>query len=328
MNNILSIANKNLSNLASVRELRAFVAICHHGSVTAAARVLALTGPAVSVLLRELERKLGVRLFERTTRSMRVSAAGREALVFAERILKDLGDLHTGMGDAAAGRCGVVRIAATSALAQTVLPQIMARYADLYPQVRIELNDCAPDQFEHLILQSQVDVGIGVIERADPELLAQPLFHDRLCLVAPEQWPQPQKKPVTWQELAEYPLITLRSGYGVRALIDQAAIQANVQLQIAYEVSLMGTAMALVGQGLGVSVLPQSLLHFSAFAGVHARRLVRPAITRTISLVTRRNQAFSQPHRAFSELSQQYFIQLRQEVGGSIAIRPAVGTKP
>lgn len=314
MNIIVGIANKNLSNLASVRELRAFVAICHHGSVTAAARVLALTGPAVSVLLRELEGKLGVRLFERTTRSMRVSAAGREALVFAERILKDLGDLHTGMDDVAAGRCGVVRIAATSALAQTVLPQIMARYASLYPQVRIELNDCAPDQFERMILQSQVDVGIGVLERADHALLAQPLFNDRLCVVASEQWPLPKKQQMAWQELAAYPLITLRSGYGVSALIEQAAIQASVQLQVAYQVSLMGTALALVEQGLGVSVLPQSLLHFSAFAGVRTRRLVRPAVTRTISLVTRRDQAFSQPHSAFATLSQHYFSQLRQEI--------------
>ena len=285
-----------------MRELRAFVAICHHGSVAAAAQALALTAPAVSVLLRELEGKLGVALLERTTRSMRVTAAGQEALVFAERILKDLGDLHTGMEDVAAGRSGFLRVAATSALAQTLLPQVMARYARQYPLVRVELNDCAPNQFQELILQGQVDLGVGVLEREDPQLQARALSRDKLCVVTSAHHPLPGTRQMNWQQLAAYPLITMRSGYGVRASLDRAAAQANVQLQLAFEVSLMGTALALVEQGLGVAVLPESLLYFSRPQGLQTRALVRPAISRKISAITRRDQL---PSVAVSSFVQQ-----------------------
>lgn len=311
MNNFLSIPNKKLSELASVRELRAFVSICHHGSMAAAAQALALTGPAVSVLLRELEHKLGVRLFDRSTRSLRLSVPGREALVFAERILKELGDLHTGMEDVAAGRSGALRIAATSSLAQTLVPQIMARFAALHPQVRIELNDCAPNQFQEMILKAQVDLGIGVMERYDPELRAQLLCKDRLHVVACAPWALPGKRQMGWKQLAGLPLITLRSGYGIRASLDHAAAQAQVQLQVAYEVSLMGTALALVEQGLGVAVLPQSLLHFARADCLHARALVQPAITRQISLVTRRDLSPTPALIAFTQLAQQHLGSLR-----------------
>lgn len=306
MNKFLSIPNKKLSELASVRELRAFVAICHHGSMAAAAQALALTAPAVSVLLRELEHKLGVRLFDRSTRSLRLSAAGREAQIFAERILKQLGDLHTSMEDVAAGRSGALRIAATSSLAQTLVVPVMARFAAAHPQVRIELNDCAPNQFEELILNGQVDMGIGVMERSDADLQALTLCKDRLQVVAAAPWILPGARQMGWQQLASLPLITLRPGYGIRASLDQAAAQAQVQLQVAYEVSLLGTALAMVEQGLGVAVLPQSLLHLARHEVLQMRTLVKPAITREISLVTRRDLSAAAPLSAFAQMARQH----------------------
>lgn len=311
MNKSLAIPKKKLSELASVRELRALVSICHHGSIAAAAQALSLTAPAVSVLLRELEQKLGVRLFDRTTRSLRLSAVGREALVFAERILKDLGDLHAGMEDVAAGRSGTLRIAATSSLAQTLLPQIIAGYARLHPLVRIELNDCAPNQFQELILQGQVDLGVGVLERSDPELLAQPIAKDRLHVVATAPWVLPGKRQMRWQLLAGLPLVMMRSGYGIRASLEQAAAQAQVQLQVAHEVNLMGTALALVEQGLGVAVLPESLLHFAHAKDLQMRVLVDPALNRQLSIITRQDHSGSAALQAFIQLARQHVGNLR-----------------
>lgn len=311
MNIFLPIPNKKLSDLASVRELRAFASVCHHGSVVAAAQALALTPPAVSVLLRELESKLGVSLLERTTRSMRVTAAGNEALLFAERILKDLGDLHSGMEDVASGRSGALRIAATSSLAQTLLPQVIAGYARSYPLVRVELNDCAPNQFQNLIVQGQVDLGVGVLERNDPELQAKALSKDRLCVVASDRYALPGTRQISWQQLADFPLITMRSGYGIRASMDRAAAQAQVQLKVAFEVSLMGTALALVEQGLGVSVLPQSLLYFSRPKGLNVRVLARPTILREISVITRRDSLPSVPVHSFTQQLQKYLKAVR-----------------
>jgi LysR family carnitine catabolism transcriptional activator len=311
VNRSLGIPKKKLSDLASVRELRAFVAVCQHGSLAAAAQVLALSAPAVSVLLRELEGKLGVRLLERTTRSLRITAEGREARAYAERILNQLSDLHTGMEEAASGHRGLVRVAATSSLAQTVIPRVIAAYALTHPQVRVELNDCAPNQFLELILQGQVDLGVGVMEREESDLQVQVLASDRLCVVATPAHALPGQQQISWKQLATLPLVTMRSGYGVRASIDRVAAQASVTLQVAYEVNLMGTALAMAQQGLAVAVLPESMLYFADRSALQVRTLVRPAMLRALGIITRRSAVPSLPAQNFGAALHSHFQALR-----------------
>ena len=142
-------------------------------------------------------------------------------------------------------------------------------------------------------------------------LQAQALSRDRLCVVAGAPWVLPGTRQMSWQQLAAFPLITMRSGYGIRASLDRAAAQVQAQLQVAYEVSLMGTALALVEQGLGVAVLPQSLLYFAGSKAVSTRTLVKPVITRQISIITRRDQPLSVPARSFKLLAQQHLARLR-----------------
>src|SRR3982750_2675584 len=109
----------SLRSLPSMRQLRAFVAVYRTGQVSAAADQLALTQPAVTVLLREFEGKLGIKLFDRTPRGLRRTEAATEAMVYAERILADVEGLGESMGELAAARRGRLRIGCTSTIAQT-----------------------------------------------------------------------------------------------------------------------------------------------------------------------------------------------------------------
>src|SRR6059058_746513 len=104
----MAIHNRPLSmrTLPSVRQLRAFVAVYHAGQVSAAAEQLSLTQPAVTVLLRELEEKLGVRLFDRSTRTLRRTEAAIEAIAYAERTLAELEALGAAMAELAGARRG------------------------------------------------------------------------------------------------------------------------------------------------------------------------------------------------------------------------------
>jgi len=288
--------------LPSLRQLRAFVAIYQTGSISAAAEQLALTQPAVTVLLRELESKLGLTLFDRSTRTLRRTEAAAEAIAFAERALAELEAMGNSMADLAEVRRGRVRIACTSTIAQTVLPPLMRRFLDANPAVQLEINEVAPSAFVDTLQTGRTDMGIGTLESPVPGLREDVFMRDTLSALALPAPDFPADRPITWKQLAALPLVTVRHGYGVRHRIDDAAREAGVQLRIAHEVSLLTTAVALAASGLGVAVVPGSLLAHAGASGLVARRLTRPTVERNMSVVYRQDRTLPPAAAAFRTL--------------------------
>jgi LysR family transcriptional regulator, carnitine catabolism transcriptional activator len=293
----------SMRSLPSVRQLRAFVAVYHAGQVSAAAEQLALTQPAVTVLLRQLEDKLGVKLFDRSTRALRRTEAAVEALGYAERALAELEALGTSMAELAGARRGRVRIAATSTVAQTLLPGVLRSFLDGHPEVKVEIEDLAPSEFVETLLAGRVDFGVGTLQAAVPGLRERVFLEDVLAAVAPASPGFPAGKPITWKQLAALPLVTVKAGYGVRSRIDAAAESAGVQLRIVHEVSLLTTAVALAESGLGVAVVPSSMLgRGGGRAGLVARKLTRPAVPRNVAVIHKQERSLSPAAQAFADL--------------------------
>lgn len=297
----MPIHKKPLSvrTLPSVRQLRAFVAVYHSGQISAAADQLALTQPAVTMLLRELEDKLGVKLFDRSTRALRRTEAALEAIGYAERALAELEAMGASMAELAGARRGRVRIAATSTVAQTLLPPLLRRFLDAHPDVKVEIEDVAPTGFVEALLLERVDFGIGTLEAPVPGLREDVFLRDSLAAVALAGPAFRADKPITWKQLAALPLITVKAGYGVRGRIEAAALEAGVQLQIAHEVSLLTTAIAMAASGLGVAVVPASLLAHGADRRLVARKIMRPHVERNTAVVYRAERSLSPAAAAF-----------------------------
>lgn len=292
-----------MRGVPSVRQLRAFAAVYHSGQLSSAAAALSLTQPAVSVLLRELEGRLGVRLFDRTTRSLHRTAAADEAIGHAERVLAELDALGSGMSELAAGRRGRVRIAVTSTIAQTLMPRALRRYTQQHPGVKVAIDDCAPSQFVETVLGGQVDFGVGTLQARTPGLDERVFVHDHLAVIADRDLRLPGVAAgITWRQLAALRLITVKPGYGVRNSIDAAAAEAGVRLEIAYEVTLLTTALAMAAGGLGPALLPASILAHADPSRLVARRLIRPTVARNIAVVTRQGRSLSPAAAAFADL--------------------------
>jgi LysR family transcriptional regulator, carnitine catabolism transcriptional activator len=285
----------HLGSLPSVRQLRAFVAVYDSGQLSAAAEALSLTQPAVTVLLRELEARLGVRLFDRSTRSLRRTEAAAEAIGHARRALAEMQALSGGMASLARGERGRLRIAATSTVAQTLLPAAVRRYLDRYPGIELQIDDCAPGEFAERVLAGHVDLGLGTLEGPVPGLSQRVVLRDRGPRFAAD-------KPLTWKQLAAWPVITVRPGYGVRRRIDAAAREAGAELRIAHEVSLLTTAVALAAAGLGVAVVPGTVFAPALHPELVARRLVRPVVERDTAVVFKSDRSLSPAAQAFAEL--------------------------
>lgn len=288
----------------TVKQLRAFEAVYRTGKVATAAAELALTQSAVSMLLKQLESKLGSSLFDRTTRALHPTDAAHVLADAAGRLLKELDGLAADLRQQG-GRTTKVRLAVTPAVAQALMPRALRRLAEENPEVRVVMDDCAPDQFVASIVAERVDFGVGILDQEHPELASEVLLRDQLHLVLPPAHPLAgERKVLRWAGLAGCPLILVKPGYGIRMRIDAAAAQAGVALDVVHEVSLYATALAMVKEGLGAAVLPGSLLREGA-EGLVARRLVAPGVARSVSLVTKRGHSLSPAARKLLACLQQ-----------------------
>ncbi|MEJ7930672.1 LysR family transcriptional regulator [Ramlibacter sp. AN1015] len=277
----------------TLRQLRAFHAVYQLGKLSAAAEQMAVTQSAVSVLIRQMEGGLGVRLFDRSTRSLQPTQAAREAVAVAARILRDVDSLGAGLRELKELRRGRVSLAVTPTLAEILLPPVLRRFATLHPQVRVVLDDCAPDQFVSRVVGEHVDFGVGTPERAAADVDSRTLLRDHLALVCPADHPLAKGRTVRWAQLAGQPVITVRPGYGIRPLIDGAAGAAGVALDVVNEVSFLSTALWMTACGLGVSIMPSAYARHAGDASLAVRPLAAPRVSRDIALVTKRGRSLS-----------------------------------
>jgi LysR family carnitine catabolism transcriptional activator len=288
----------------TVKQLRAFAAVYRSGKVATAAAELSLTQSAVSALVRQLEGKLGVALFDRTTRALHRTAAADHLIATAERLLGELDGLARDAQALEEHQAGKIRVAVTPAVAQSLMPRALARFQREQPQTRVQLEDCAPDQFVAAIVGERADFGIGVMESEHPELVSEVLLRDQLCLLCHAGHSLASAgKALHWKGLAGQPLIVVRPGYGSRRAIERAAAVAGIELQIAHEVSLLATAVAMAREGLGAAIVPASMAaEARRGADLVAHRLIAPTVSRDISVVSKKGHTLGAAARRFLAL--------------------------
>jgi LysR family transcriptional regulator, carnitine catabolism transcriptional activator len=266
-----------------------------------------VTQSAASLSLRQLEQSLGVRLFERSTRALRPTEAARNALPLAERALQDVERLVSTMGNLAGLQEGRLRIAATPSIAANILPALVSQFRALHPGVVLELDDCPPEQLLARLHAETADLAIGTPDRPTSEIVTEVLARDAMCVICPLGDPLLTMRRLTWATLRDRPLITVRSGDGIRRLFDDAVSRLGFELRPAFEVRLLNTALAMTAQGLGVAVLPGLLVAHSAYAGLATRKLTQPVVQRSIVMAHLAGRPPSPAVVAFSGLVREAF---------------------
>lgn len=290
----------------TLRQFRAFVEVARQGSFTYAARNLHLTQSAVSALVRELERQLGLTVLDRTTRSVTLTEPGRQLLLLAERVLRDVDTAVTeakGLLDKSQGR---VVVAASPLAAATLLPAMIGRFAGVYPNVVVELHDMLTDQILLNVRGGTADIGVGTFEKSHTELELSTIHEDVLGVLMPVSNALSRRRVLRWRDLRGEVLISLSRTSAFRPLIDSMlAGQAGQMPTPRFEVGYMGTAVALVEAGLGLSILPERAASLATSQSVCFRRLTAPKVSRPVTLVTRVGRTLSPAAHAFSEFLSQ-----------------------
>jgi LysR family carnitine catabolism transcriptional activator len=278
------------------RHLQAFVEVCEHRHFTRASQSLAISQPALSALISQLEQDLGTRLLIRTTRSVEVTPAGREFLVSAARIVADLQRSVQEVQDYSELRRGRLRVAALPSLCAFILPQVAKTFCARHSGVDLSIIDVMGDEVVDQVTRRQVDFGIGYVISTDM-VLAEPLLTDRLVAVGlPDRFGG--KRSLRWKDLAGVDLIAMSQGTTIRRLVERACHEAGVTPKIVLEASQMPTALAYAREGLGIAVLPSSGVPGQT-DGLALVDLTAPTVERSLSVITARNNPISPPAAAF-----------------------------
>jgi DNA-binding transcriptional LysR family regulator len=292
----------------TLRQLRAFAAVAETGSFTAAAHQLSLTQSALSVLVRELEADLGVRLFDRHTRGVVLSEAGRDFQPRVGRLLADLQDAVTSVAELGARKKGVVRLAAPQLIASAVLPGAIALCRTRFPGIELRLTDTLPQNLLEGVASGAVDLAFGHEMPHDETVQGTVFLQDPFWLVCRPDHPLANRRRVRWADIVAWPFIGPTRDFRQRLLpeLDPATRERMSGAAPQHEVSYLTTALGLVMAGLGVTAGPSYAAPLVRAYGLRMVELGSPVLKRHVSVYHATRRQLSPAAQAFTEVLNEY----------------------
>src|SRR5580698_1283132 len=229
----------------STKQLRAFRLVAQHRNFTRAAEALFITPSGLSVLIRELESRVGFRLFDRTTRHVDLTPHGKDLLDVIQRSLEELDTAIANIGRSAKRGRLEISLGTTPLVAANILAPAMHEFRKQRPDVRIQLFDADIPTLTKMIEGGKLDMGLGIF-KAMSDVRREPFFRFSLMVARAAKEGSPPRKATTWSALEGETLISLSTGYPHQQLIDKHLAQARVKPQIGSVVNLLDTQIALV----------------------------------------------------------------------------------
>lgn len=271
----------------SLRQMRAFQQVARCGAFAPAARHLCLTQSALSESIRQLEEAVGLRLFDRTTRTVGLTAAGTTFLQDVSLALEALDQGLQRMADLSALRGGEVRIAAApSVLAGIVLPSVPA-FHQSHPEIRVQLYEEGADAIVRVVREGKVDFGIGGWQPAASDLHARPLLRDRMGLLALPDDPLLRLDVLRASDLAGRSFVGLTADTAIYQLLCATDGMPDSVMHPQLRVSNTVLMQQAIRLGLGVSIVPALTARHPILRDLSFLPLDAPRIARRIMVLRR-----------------------------------------
>jgi len=244
----------------SLRQLQVFRAVARHRSFSRAAEELVISQPAVSAQIKALEQVLHVPLFQRTSRGVELTEAGRQLLPYAERMLDLLEEAIATVHELRAAQRGRVRVAASTTAGIYVVPKALGAFHRAYPGVELSLDVLNRYAVHQRLLAGDADLAImGLIE--DPQDLEIAEFlPNELVVIASPRHPLVRRHQIPLEEIAREPFLVREIGSGTRSDTERIFADAGLPLRVAMELRSNGAIKQAVAADLGVAIMPRDAI--------------------------------------------------------------------
>lgn len=305
---------KNLT----LKQLRYFEALALHGHFGRAADVCAISQPALSMQIKELEESLGTELFERGARRVRLTSFGEAFALRVREILRavdELGELARASEERLVGR---LRIGVIPTVAPYLLPTIIGNLTRMHDGLEIHVRESLTSKLVHELEEGRLDTAIVALPVSEASLTEVALFSENFVLVRPDE---DADKPVPNREaLREMRLLLLEEGHCFR---DQALSFCNIQSALPRELldgSSLSTLVQMVGAGIGVTLIPEMAVGVETrSASVSVARFPHVQPSRTIGMIWRKTSPLAKQFLQIAEIVRQSADAMREQYAGTLA---------
>jgi DNA-binding transcriptional LysR family regulator len=280
--------------LNNLHQLRIFQTVAQQRSYSRAADALYLTQPGVSLQVKALEKSIGLPLFEKSGRTLRLTEAGKELLAYSERIFAIMDEADAVLEDLGGGRRGTVKIAASTTAGIYVVPGVLGAFHRQQPNVKLTLDVVNRFTVQERLLNDEVDMAVmGLIEDTHDLEVAE-FVPNELVVIASPRHRLAGVKNISLEELTREVFLLREAGSGTRTDVERLIHGKGAQIRVGMELRSSGAIKQAVAADLGIAIMPLRALELELMAG---RLVILDAagfpVRRYWSLVRRRGRRTS-----------------------------------
>lgn len=263
-----------------LEQLQAFLAIAETGSFQQAARRCGVTQSTISRQIQALEADLGLPLFHRTAQA-KLTLAGERFFPRARKICQEWQSAREELADLLAGNQPELCVAAIHSVCAYYLPPVLQKFCCNYPDVQLRVTALGSDRALKVLRDGLVDLAIVMNNRlltTTPDMVVDILYEESIQVLMAAEHPLAQYEPVPWSDLARYPQVVFKDGYGMQRLVQDLFLKQGLALRAVLELNTPDAFRGVVREGEMIALLPESALVEARYDSTLAVRSLPPCV--------------------------------------------------
>ena len=290
-----------------LEQLQAFLAVADSGSFQEAARRCGVTQSTVSRQIQALETELKTSLFHRTAQT-KLTVGGECLLQRARKICQEWRHVTQELADLMAGKQPELCVAAIHSVCSNFLPPVLKQFCNEHPEVQLRVTALGSDRSLKVLRDGLVDIAIVMnnpLLTTSPEMVVNELYQEPVEVLMSAHHPLTEYTQVPWSELAKFPQVVFKDGYGMQRLVQEQFQRYGATLKAALELNTLDAFRGIVRQGQFIALLPRSaLIDSRRDPTLEVRQIESPHLMRQVVLVTTQDRMQIPPIQYFCELVQ------------------------
>jgi len=296
-----------------LRQIKYFIEVANREHVTEAADALHVAQSAVSRALKNLEDELGVDLFIREGRNVRLTPIGKVFLPYMQQALRVIENGTQVIQEYTDPDSGTIKVGFPSSLATYVLPTAISAFREQYPNVKFELHQGSYRYLKESVIQGDINMAIlGPVPLDEKKMNGTILFTEKIVALLPRKHPLAKATSLQLTELQNEDFVMFQKGFVLRDVVSDACMRLGFQPNISFEGEDIDSIKGLVSGGLGISLVPEITLIDNVPRSTVQIPIIEPEITRSVGIITPAERQLLPTERIFHQFLKDFFDRLEQ----------------